>query len=395
FWRAGLRDEAARVLRSCTAADQMVCYHLAAVTGEAAQAGNMVLCFPNRLEDIAVLERFGGEWQAQYLLGCVYYDRMNYAAARGAWERSAALNPGYAFTWRNLAQALFDHFGERERARACLEKALELAPDNARIVYELLQLYRNVGMGAAEQLAYLEAHRELVMQRDDCALDMVVLYVQLGKYAQARELLLGRRFNIYEGGEGKLTRLHGWLYTLLGCEAMQKGDDAQALAWFREALVFPANYGEGRHYSAQEGQIHYYTGLLLEKQGDAEGARAEWLAAAGQPSHISEISYFAGKSLEKLGRGEEARALYEAMLRDAQERLANKARYGYFGVGMPSPLPFESDIVRRNSIPALLIKALAEKGLGKVADSARTVDELLALDSEGQPFAFFRALGIL
>ena len=395
FRRAGLMDEAARVLRSCTAPDQMVSYHLAAVTGEAAQAGSMTLCFPNRLEDIAVLERFGGEWQAQYLLGCLYYDRMNYAAARGAWERSAALNPGYAFTWRNLAQALFDHFGERERSRACLEKAQELAPDNARIVYELLQLYRNLGMSAAEQLAYLEAHRGLVMQRDDCALDMVVLYVQLGRYAQARELLQGRRFNIYEGGEGKLTRLHGWLYTLLGCEAMRKGDDAQALAWFKEALVFPANYGEGRHYSAQEGQIHHYTGLLLEKQGDAEGARAEWLAAAGQPSHISEISYFAGRSLEKLGRAEEARALYEAMLRDAQERLANKSRYGYFGVGMPSPLPFESDIERRNSIPALLIKALAEKGLGRDADSARTVDALLALDPEGQPFAFFRTLGIL
>ena len=83
------------------------------------------------------------------------------------------------------------------------------------------------------------------------------------------------------------------------------------------------------------------------------------------------------------------------MLRDAQERLANRERYGYFGVGMPSPLPFESDIERRNSIPALLIKALAEKGLGRDADSARTVDALLALDPEGQPFAFFRTLGIL
>lgn len=48
----------------------------------------MALCFPNRLEDIAILRRFGGEWQAQYLLGCLYYDRMNYAAAREAWARS-------------------------------------------------------------------------------------------------------------------------------------------------------------------------------------------------------------------------------------------------------------------------------------------------------------------
>ena len=62
---------------------------------------------------------------------------------------------------------------------------------------------------------------------------------------------------------------------------------------------------------------------------------------------------------------------------------------------MPSPLPFESDIERQNSIPALLIQALAEKGLGDDAACAQTVAQLLALDAEGQPFTFYRTLGIL
>ena len=44
---------------------------------------------------------------------------------------------------------------------------------------------------------------------------------------------------------------------------------------------------------------------------------------------------------------------------------------------------------------ALLIKALAEKGLGDDAACAQTVSKLLALDAEGQPFTFFRTLGIL
>ena len=176
---------------------------------------------------------------------------------------------------------------------------------------------------------------------------------------------------------------------------MQEQDAAQALGWFREALVFPANYGEGRHYSAQEGQIHYYTGLLLESQGDLEGARSEWQQAAAQPAHISEISFFAGLSLEKLGRQQEAQALYRAMRTDAENRLANRKRYGYFGVGMPSPLPFEGDIERQNSLPALLVRALAEKGLRDEAACAKTVTELLAADPEGQPFTFFRALEIL
>ncbi len=395
FLRAGLKDEAVRVLDSCSRADPMVYYYRAYAAGTVPAHTDIRLCFPNRLEDIPVLRAFAEDWQAQYLLGCVYYDRMNYGAALSCWEESARLNPAYAFTWRNLAQARFDHFHDPVRARSDLEKALALAPENARIVYELLQLYKNTGVSPAERLAFLEAQRELVWQRDDCALDWIVLYVQLGQYERARELLLSRRFNIYEGGEGKLTRLHGWLYTLLGCRAMKENDPEQALKWFREALVFPANYGEGRHYSAQEGQIHYYTGLLLEARGDREGARKEWLAAANQPAHISEISYFAGLSLEKLGLAEEAGALYQAMLESAEKRLKDKDLYGYFGVGMPSPLPFESNIEKQNSIPALLIKALAETGLGRQEAWEHTLRQLLALDPEGQPLSFFRTLGIL
>jgi tetratricopeptide (TPR) repeat protein len=395
FMHAGLNTEAARVLSSCTKADQMIHYYLAYVTESIPQYTDLTLCFPNRLEDIAVLNRFGGDWQAQYLLGCIYYDRMNYTSALSCWEKSAVLNPKYAFTWRNLAQARFDHFSDSAQARNNLERALELAPENARLVYELLQLYKNTGVSLKERLAFLEAHEELVLQRDDCALDMIVLNVQLGRYDQARRLLLSRRFNIYEGGEGKLTRLHGWLYTLLGCKAVGEHNNAEAMKRFTEALVFPKNYGEGRHYSAQEGQIHYYTGLLLEAQGDMDGARREWLLAANQPAHITDISYFAGKSLEKLGRTEDAQKLYRAMQIHAVNCLANKDLYGYYGVGMPSPLPFELNIQRQNSIPALLIKALAETGLGEKEACVNTINELISLDAEGEPFMFYRTLGIL
>ena len=54
-------------------------------------------------------------------------------------------------------------------------------------------------------------------------LEQAILYTQLGRLEEARELLLSKRFNIYEGGEGKLTRHHGWLYTLLGRAAEKAG----------------------------------------------------------------------------------------------------------------------------------------------------------------------------
>ena len=395
FMRAGLLKEAAQVLQTCSAADPMIQYYLAYVTGTAPVHTDPTLCFPNRLEDIAVLQSFPEDWQAQYLLGCLYYDRQNYTAAIDCWEESARLNPGYAFTWRNLAQAHFDHANAPETARQELEKALMLAPDNARIVYELLQLYKVIGVSARKQLAYLLSHKTQVLQRDDCALELVVLHTQLRQFCEALQILNTRRFNIYEGGEGKLTRLHGWLYTLLGQQAACAGEHALALSRYEAAFVFPKNYGEGRHYSAQEGNIHYYAGLLHAAMGNEAEAITHWEQAANQPAHISEISYFAGLSLEKLNRPEEAAALYRKMLAYADTRLQNADLPGYYGVGMPSPLPFGLDTVRQNTVPALLIRALALKGLGQQEESEQTLSQLLALDKDGTPLAFFRMLGIL
>ena len=393
FERAGLREEAADCLRLCEKPSMLLRLHLSRLTGEALEAGEMRYCFPNRLEDIPALDVENG--QAQYLLGCLYYDRMNYQKAADAWEKARALMPQDAFTCRNLAQAYFDHLHQPEKARALLEQALTLAPDNARILYELLQLYKNIEISPEERLRLLEAHREQARERDDCYLEMGILLTQVGRLQEARELLLSKRFNIYEGGEGKLTRHHGWLYTLLGREAEAQGKPVQALEWYKQALTFPANYGEGRHYSAQEGNIYYYTGLLLESQGNEEGAKQAWEEAANQPKHISEISYFAGKALEKLGRGQEAKDLFESMRAFAQDKLDNADLYGYFGVGMPSPLPFELNIQRQNTIPALLIRALAEDGLGMQAEKAETLAQLRALDPYGTPLAFFQMLGIL
>lgn len=395
FMRAGLNVEAASVLKTCQVSNQMICYYLAYVTDSDTKKGEMTFCFPNRLEDIPVLQNFSEEWQAQYLLGCLCYDRLNYCAARTAWEESARLNPGYAFTWRNLAQALYDHFGEKEKAKTCLEKALELAPGNARIVYELLQLYKNIKMPVAERLAFLEKHGDLVRQRDDCFLDMIVLYIQEGCFEKAHKLLLSKRFNIYEGGEGKLTRMHGWLYTMWGRQEQLAGKPEKAMQWYETGLVYPKNYGEGRHYSAQEANIYYFTGLLLEEQGELEQARQAWLKAANQPNQVTELTYFAAMALDKLGEKEKAKKKYESMVTAGDKLRQNAHCYGYFGVGMPSPLPFELDVKPLNLAEANLLLALGYKGLGDERSSQEILAELKDLDPWNHKLCFLNKLEIL
>ena len=395
FLRAGLHTEAARVLSACTKPDQMIACWLAAVTDGEFREGSMAFCFPNRLEDIAVLRRFPDHWQTQYLLGCLYYDRMNYSAARTAWEASIRLKPDCAFAYRNLAQALYDHFGEKEQAGAYLEKAHHIAPDNARIVYELLQYYKNTDRSPSERLIFLENNLAQVEKRDDCSLERISLFVQQGELAQARELLVSRRFNIYEGGEGQLTRLHGWLYTIQAWRNAQDGNMETALKHLDAALVFPENYGEGRHYSAQEAHIYYFMGLFSEKEGKAETAHACWLQALRQPGGITEVSYFAALSHEKLGDRDKAFALYREMLQKAQDLKEHAGEYGYFGVGMAAPMPYESDNTRSQLAQAALLTALAQKGLGCDAESGAAIRALESVDPWNIKLSYFRQLNIL
>lgn len=392
FAHAGLADEAIHTLRACTAPTQLLYYHLAALTGEAPIHAPLDYCFPNRLEDVAVLNR--DEWQAQYLLGCLYYDRQNVPAARHAWERSRALNPEHAYAHRNLAQLYFDHAGLPSLALRSLREALALAPDNARILYELLQLLKNTRATVQERIALLEAHAPLVRERDDCYLEWIILYTQTGEYRKARELLLGKRFNIYEGGEGKLTRHHGWLYILMAREAQAQGHMEDAAAWLATALVYPQNYGEGRHFSAQEGNIHYYTGLLHETRGDGVAAENAYQKALRQPGHITEVSYFAALAAAKLNEPAKAASIFAEMLRTGEEKLRNADLPGYYGVGMAAPLPYELDIRRMNAIDAHLLIALGAKGLGDAPRSEEALAALRELDPTNSKLDFLGKLDV-
>ena len=395
FLRADLTEEADRVLATCTVADPMVAYYRAYYAGKPLPPVDPRYCFPNRLEDLIVLAAFPEDALAQYLRGCVYYDRMHYAAAIECWEKCIALQPEHAFAWRNLAQALYDHAHKPQEARKALERALQLAPDNARIVYELLQMYKNMDVSVDERIAFLDKHIDQVRERDDCFLDYIVLHMQRGGYAKARELLLSRRFNIYEGGEGKLTRDHGWLYTLWGRQAHLAGRMDEALNWFRTALVYPENYGEGRHYSAQEANIYYYTGLLFEAMGDAQRAKAAWEKAVSQPGQITEITYFAALANRKLGQTAKAEDMLRSMVAAGEQRCAHANEYGYFGVGMSAPLPFELDPKPGNLAEGALLKALGYAGLGKNDASRAAVGELSAVDPWNPKLSFLQQLGVL
>lgn len=395
FMKAGLMHEAIRVLDTCAVEDPMICYYRTYCTELPAKHASLSLCFPNRLEDIAVLNASSADWQAQYLLGCLYYDRENYAAAEKAWEASKAGNETFAFTHRNLAQLRYDHKRDAPGARQALEEALRLQPENARIVYELLQLYKNMNDSVKARLAFLSLHQEQVAQRDDCYLEQIILLTQDEQYEKAASLLLKKRFTIYEGGEGKLTRHHTWLWTLRGCESMAHGDVETALQRFNAALEYPPNYGEGRHYSAQEANAHYYAGCAQAQAGRMKEARACWRKAIEEPKQITEIRYFAALSHQKLAQPEAARQIFADMVTAGQKRLENADLYDYFGVGGRTPSPFELDPIPINQAEGYMLIALGRHGLCQKAEA----EEAVQMWEKIAPYDFrlyaFRKLGQL
>ncbi len=80
---------------------------------------------------------------------------------------------------------------------------------------------------------------------------------------------------------------------------------------------------------------------------------------------VSEISMFRALALKKLGNENEAAEVANEMLETANGLIKNCDLRSYYGVGSPTPMPFENDIERNNLTDGYVLKAYALKALGK------------------------------
>lgn len=84
---------------------------------------------------------------------------------------------------------------------------------------------------------------------------------------------------------------------------------------------------------------------------------------------VSEISLFRALALKELGKEDEVRAVLDEMLASAQNLIDNKDMRTYYGVGSPSPMPFELDIEKQNLLAGNTLKAFALYGMGKYCEA--------------------------
>ncbi len=362
-------------------------------------------CFPNRIEEIAILSRAAdanpADARAPYYLGNLWYSKRGYDEAIRCWEAAVARDPIFPTAWRNLGLAYYNKHRNGKSAWEAYNRALELDPSDARVLYELDQLAKRLRHPGQERLERLERCVELVNQRDDLYLERVTLLNQRGEHQAALDALLARRFHPWEGGEGKVPAQFVLAITELARReiAHRRFDAAERLLLQTER--WPTSLGEGKLAGIQENNIHYLLGLACRGLGRASQAESYLERAAiglTEPTSATyyndqppEMIYYQGLALVELGRREEARERFERLLAYGREHLDDQPTIDFFAVSLPDFLVFDDDLPQQNEVHCRYMMALGYLGLGEIEPARSELERVLHMAPHHQGAALAAA----
>jgi tetratricopeptide (TPR) repeat protein len=364
------------------------------------------LCFPNRLEEMLALQAAthvnpedGAAW---YLLGNFLFSRKRYDEAIAAWEKAVALLPTYPTAYRNLALAYFNKKHDPQGAAAMLEKAFALDKTDARVLFELDQLYKKLNRSPRERLQLLERHPSLVEARDDLFIEHTTLLNLLGEHEIVQQRLANRQFHPWEGGEGKVTGNYVYSLLSLARKYLQHGQHEMALTAIDKARVYPHNLGEGKLPGAMENDLDYFAGIALEAMGRSdEAAMLFRRASEGLEEPVSAMFYndqpphmifYQGLAQRRIGIESGALRRFQKLIDYGQKHLHDHVTIDYFAVSLPEFLVFEDDLDKRNEIHCRYMMALGYIGMGEIAAAQAQLEQVLSMDSSHAGAAFHREL---
>nr|WP_258171364.1 DUF5107 domain-containing protein [Paenibacillus sp. R14(2021)] len=408
---AGLYGDAADILLALSGSENeqaypMIHYALGYVYGKSGLAESAAkrlaagsrsvpdYCFPNTLFELTVLEYAiaanGSDARARYYLGNLLYDKKRHEEACLQWEQSRSLDPTYSVVHRNLALAYFNKRGDAAAAQEALEAAFACDPTDARVLYELDQLYKKIGVAAETRLAGLERGAALVEARDDLYLEYVTLHNRLRKHEDALRLLAQRKFHPWEGGEGKATGQYVLALVELAKQQLAARKHEEAVKLLQQALVYPEHLGEGKLAGAQENNVYYYLGCAYEELGLQEQAEEAFRTASQgleEPTSAMfyndqppDMIYYQGLAWQKLGDQKEASRRFNKLIDYAEKHVFDDVKLDYFAVSLPDFLVFEDDLNKRNEIHCRYMRGLGLLGLDRSDEAAEELAQALRLD---------------
>ncbi|WP_051392764.1 DUF5107 domain-containing protein [Glycomyces arizonensis] len=278
-----------------------------------------------------------------------------YAAGRrdeaiAAWETATTTEDPVVL--RNLGVAAHNVQGDPAAAARYYGRARAAAPDDARLLYEADQLAARRAAAPAERLETLLARRDLVDRRDDLSVQLAELLTAEGRESEALDVLAGRAFQPWEGGEGRVLAAWEEAHLASARKAIASGEAKRAVDHATAALHPIAGLGEARHPLANTADLHLVLGDALAAAGDHEAAREAWATAAAQQGDFqamrvqtySERTAASVTALRRLGRDDEARRLQGGLARHIAEQAEATARVDYFATSLPEMLLFDQDV---------------------------------------------------
>ena len=350
-------------------------------------------CFPNRLEEVIILQEAllenPKDFKAFYYLGNFWYAKRQYREAIDCWEKSASICDTFPTVLRNLSLAYYNKENKKKEAKELLEKAFSLDETDARVFMELDQLYKKLNYAPEKRLSKMEKHMDLVEQRDDLFIERIALYNQLGEYKTAMELCASRNFHPWEGGEGKITFQYTYCRIQMAKQSIEQENYGQALELLNETDVYPYNLGEGKLSTVNENDVEYYKGICYRGLGDEKNA-IHWFEKAtkgsDEPKQVFYYNdespdkiYYQGLAWRALGDEKRAKEHFIKLIEYGKKHLNDDCKIDYFAVSLPDLAIWEEDLNMRNRIHCYNVMALGYLGLGNITQ-ANFFNEIVNLD---------------
>ena len=368
-----------------------------------AEGASFKYCFPNKLEDIQVLEKCielnPKKAKAYYYLGCLYYDKLGYEKAIKLWEKSREIDDTFPTLLRNLSIAYFNRHFDKESAKECLESAFELNKNDARVFLELDQLYQRLGVDCAARLDNFEKNIELIYKRDDLYTEYVTLLNLSGMYEKAHEKIISHSFQTWEGAEGKITTQFKLSLFMMAKKELDDNEPEEAIKLLKEALSYPENLGEGRLEGTKDNNLYYLLArayMMLREEDKAKECLKKAVLGVSEPAGMmyyydqpADMILFQGLGYRELGDINSANTRFYKLLDYGEHHVEDKFTMDYFAVSMPDMSVFDADMDVKNKVHCYYLMGLGNMGLGRNDEAKEWFEKALLLDKNHQLAALY------
>lgn len=408
YIKAGLYEDALFILSACTDANPLCSYYKGYVytlLGSTADAASCFTeaehaspdyCFPNRVEEIRILEAairtLSRAPMAHYYLGNLFYDKKQYQTAITHWETAVSGKSDLAMAFRNLSIAYFNKQKDGEKALAAMEKACGLNPAYPRFRLEYDQLAARLNLSNDIRIQAMESHPDLTRSRDDLYLRYITLLNCTGRYQEALDAISSHRFHPWEGGEGKVSAQYRCALIQLALKKLSDGRLQEALKLLEATITYPENLGEGKLPNVPDNQAHYYMGIAYRMMDEEEKAREYFeLATEGdsEPGSVlyyndqpSDYIFYQGLANRELNREAAARKSFHQLIIYGEKHLFDKTDYDFFAVSLPEIEVFQDNIQLRNTQYCNYLRALGAIGLGEKDKARELLKGILAKQAD-------------